>query len=82
MTSPPRRGNTDAASGEEDGMVFEDDRPAAKPATHVVGEDLSRLSVAELEARAAALRAEVERTEAAIAAKRSTEDAANALFRR
>ncbi|MQT13396.1 DUF1192 domain-containing protein [Segnochrobactrum spirostomi] len=56
--------------------------PRPKPTTETLGEDLSRLSVAELEGRVERLRAEIARVEAAIAGRRSVEDAANALFRR
>lgn len=63
-------------------MAMEDDRPAKAAATHVVGEPLAALSIAELEARIGQLQAEIGRVGAAIAAKKATEDAANALFRR
>ncbi|MFN3869355.1 MAG: DUF1192 domain-containing protein [Hyphomicrobiaceae bacterium] len=45
-----------------------------------VGEDLSRLSIAELEARVAALKDEITRVETQIAVKRGYEAAASALF--
>jgi uncharacterized small protein (DUF1192 family) len=51
-----------------------------RPSGITVGEDLSRLSVAELEARALALGEEIARTQAAIAEKRSGLSAAQALF--
>lgn len=63
-------------------MAIEDDRPPPKRAAHVVGEDVSRLSVAELDERIGLLRAEIARLEAAVAARRSTANAADALFRR
>lgn len=63
-------------------MRDDEQDPRPKPTTETLGEDLSRLSVAELEGRVARLKAEIARVEAAIAAKRSVEDAANALFKR
>lgn len=63
-------------------MAMDDDRPAPPAGAHVVGEPLAALSIDELETRIVLLEAEILRLEAAIAAKRSTEDAANALFRR
>ena len=53
-----------------------------KPSGIVLGEDLSRLSVAELEQRLVALRAEIERLTAEQAAKKAHEAAAAALFKR
>jgi uncharacterized small protein (DUF1192 family) len=61
-------------------MDLDDFRPKPKPAI-VVGEKLDDHSVAELEARIAALRAEIERTEAELSAKRSRVAAAEALFK-
>lgn len=54
-------------------------RTTAKPIG--VGEDLSQLSIAELEHRIKALRDEIVRVEAEVAAKRRHEAAASALFR-
>jgi len=45
-------------------------------------EDLEIYGVAELEARIAALQAEIERTQAQLAKKKAGRDAANALFGR
>ncbi len=54
-----------------------------KPAKAVtLGEDLKSLSVAELEARIVALRAEIERVEEELRAKKAHEAAASALFKR
>lgn len=47
-----------------------------------VGDNLSTLSVAELEARIAAFEAEIERVKAELEAKRRHEEAASALFKR
>jgi len=63
-------------------MAMEDDRPAPPSGAHLVGEPLAALSIADLETRIVLLEAEILRIEAAIAAKKATEDAANALFRR
>jgi len=57
------------------------DEPKAKNAKAiVVGEDLSQLSIADLDARVAALKAEIERIEAMAAAKRRHSAAAAQLF--
>lgn len=59
------------------------DEPRHQPTiTIVVGEDLTRMSVAELDARVAALRAEITRVEVEIARKRKQQSAADALFKR
>lgn len=46
-----------------------------------VGQDLSNLGVAELEARLETLKAEIDRTIAEVAKKKAQADAAAALFR-
>lgn len=61
--------------------IDEDDRPRPK-VTHEIGQDLTLLSVAELEARIALMRGEIERLEADIARKRSTRAAADQFFKR
>jgi len=61
-------------------MDMDDIRPIKKPDL-IVGEDLSLLSLAELEARIAALEAEIARVSEALAAKRSSKAAADAVFR-
>lgn len=61
--------------------MFEDDRPARKTA-HDIGQDLSLLAVDELKARIALLKAEIERLEAAVAAKGAIRAAADSLFKR
>ena len=62
-------------------MPQSDDEP--RPATPgiVVGEDLARLSESELSARIEALRAEIERVEAALAVKEASRRAAASFFR-
>jgi len=63
-------------------MALFDDEPK-KPATqHVVGQDLSLLSVAELAERIAQLKTEIARLEADMKAKDATKNAAEALFKR
>jgi len=59
-----------------------DDLQPKKKASEVVGEDLSNLSVADLEARIASLEAEIVRVRKELNAKRAHEDAAAALFKR
>jgi uncharacterized small protein (DUF1192 family) len=61
-------------------LIDEDDRPRPK-VTHEIGQDLTLLSVQELEARVAMLRGEIERLEADIARKRSTRAAADQFFK-
>lgn len=61
-------------------MDWDDDRP--KPAAPVtVGEPLGNLSIADLEARIAALTQEIERVRRELEAKRAHETAAAALFK-
>jgi uncharacterized small protein (DUF1192 family) len=61
-------------------MRDEDDRPKKKIA-HEIGQDLSVLSVFELKERIEFLKAEIERLEAAAAAKGSAKNAADAFFK-
>ncbi|PLX35880.1 MAG: DUF1192 domain-containing protein [Hyphomicrobiales bacterium] len=61
--------------------LFDDDRPVKRPVTHEVGQDLSQLSVAELEDRLALLRDEIERVEREIAGKEKSRSAADAFFK-
>jgi uncharacterized small protein (DUF1192 family) len=62
-------------------MDWDELKPWPKPAI-ALGDPLTTLSIAELEARIAALRQEIERVEQEIKAKRAHEDAAQALFKR
>lgn len=59
----------------------EDERPVVK-AGQVIGEDLTRLSVAEIEARIGALRAEIDRLSDALRHRSGVMSAADALFKR
>jgi uncharacterized small protein (DUF1192 family) len=52
-----------------------------RPKAQCLGEDLKTLSVGELEAWIVALKAEIQRVEAEIAAKKAHERAASALFK-
>ena len=60
--------------------VFDDDLPKRRSA-HEIGSDLSLLSVEELTARIALLKAEIERLEAARVAKDDSRNAAEKFFR-
>jgi uncharacterized small protein (DUF1192 family) len=60
--------------------IDDDDKPRPK-ITHELGQDLSLLSVDDIEARIAALAAEIERLKADATKKRASRDAANAFFK-
>ena len=61
--------------------LFDDDRPK-KVAAHEIGQDLSLLSVAELEDRIGLLNAEIGRLEADKRQKATVKSAAESLFRK
>ena len=62
-------------------MDWDDVRP--KPQKEItVGANLSGLSIEDLEARIAALTAEIERVKTELAAKRAQQQAADTLFKR
>lgn len=63
-------------------MALFDDEPKKKKPVHEIGQDLSLLSVGDLNERILALRAEITRLEAELAVKGSTKSAAEALFKR
>ncbi len=63
-------------------MADDDAKPVKAPVTHRVGEPLDTLSVDDLDERIAVLKAEIQRLEAAMAAKRASRDAADAVFKR
>jgi uncharacterized small protein (DUF1192 family) len=63
-------------------MPLIDDEPVKKPTVHTVGEDLSRLSVDELNERIELLRAEIARLEVAVAEKLASRNSADTFFRR
>jgi uncharacterized small protein (DUF1192 family) len=62
-------------------MAIEDDDKPKRKISHEIGQDLSLLSVAELNERVALLNAEIERLQAAAAKKRASKDAANSVFK-
>jgi uncharacterized small protein (DUF1192 family) len=59
----------------------EDDRPKPK-SVHEIGQDLSMLSLGEIDERVAALQAEIERLMLARAKKDASRSAADAFFRK
>ncbi len=61
--------------------MTDDDRPR-KPVTHELGQDLSLLSVGELEERVLLLREEIARLESAAAGKRASRGAADLFFKK
>ena len=61
--------------------IEDDDRPKKKLA-HEIGQDLSLLSLKELEERIAALQEEIARLETAGAKKRASRSAADQFFKR
>lgn len=62
-------------------MASEDDDRPRKKITHEIGQDLSLLSVEELNERIALLTTEAERLREAAAKKRASKDAANSFFK-
>lgn len=62
-------------------MAVEDDDKPRRKITHELGQDLSLLSVGDVEDRIAILAAEIERLKADAAKKRASRDAANAFFK-
>lgn len=63
-------------------MALFDDEPVKPKRVHEVGQDLSLLSVDELNERIGQLRAEIARLEQELSSKGATKLAAEALFRR
>ena len=61
--------------------IDEDDRPKKK-LTHEIGQDLTLLSVKELNERVALMREEIARLEADIARKQASRSAADSVFKR
>ena len=59
----------------------EDDRPKTK-SVHEIGQDLSMLSLAEIDLRVAALQGEIERLEEARLKKTASRSAADSFFRK
>ena len=63
-------------------MALFDEVPPERPRPHTIGEDLSTLSLAEIDLRIGLLEAEIRRLRDAHAAKSASRDAAAAFFRR
>jgi len=61
--------------------LFDDDKPVKKP-SHELGQDIATLSVGELKSRIAMLETEIARLEAEIAAKSSSRNVAENLFKK
>ncbi len=59
-----------------------DDLTPKKPKGHEIGQDLSKLSVAELQALVETLKDEIARVEQVLDAKQSSKSAAEAAFKR
>lgn len=66
----------------EEMMALFDDTPPKKKTTHEIGQDLSALSVHEIDERIALLQAEIDRLAAAKAGKLASKSAADAFFSR
>ena len=60
-------------------MPIEDDDRPRKKVSHEIGQDLSLLSVTELNDRIALLSSEIERLNAAVAKRNASKDAANSF---
>lgn len=63
-------------------MTMDDHHHPLKPFGPILGEDVSLLSIEEMEERIAACRQEIERLEAALSDKRASRAAADSVFRR
>lgn len=61
--------------------MFDDEAPACRRTVHEIGQDLSALSIEEIELRIAQLREEIERLAEARARKVGVQAAAQALFK-
>ncbi len=59
--------------------IFDEESPVRRTGP-VVGEDLSLLSIEELEERIAIFRREIERLQQTVSAKRKSRDAAHSVF--
>lgn len=60
---------------------FGEEKPVKKPTTHEIGQDLSTLSVHELDERMGLLKAEIARLEAARTAKEASRQSAESVFK-
>ena len=62
--------------------IADEEQPKKKKTAHELGEDLSALSLEELDERVAVLKTEIARIESAISAKRASADLAASFFKR
>jgi uncharacterized small protein (DUF1192 family) len=62
-------------------MAIEDDDRPRKKVTHEIGQDLSLLSLEELNERIALLNSEIERLQTAATKKRASKEAADSFFK-
>jgi uncharacterized small protein (DUF1192 family) len=70
-----------AQKNQEEMMPSEDDDRPRKKISHEIGQDLSLLSVTELNERIALLSSEIERLRAAVNKRNASKDAANSFFK-
>ena len=61
--------------------IFADELTRPKPAAHDLGQDLSTLSIAEIDERIEIMKREIERLQEARGRKEASKDAASAFFR-
>ena len=61
--------------------IFADDLTRPKPAAHDVGQDLSALSISEIDERVEILEREIDRLKEARGRKEASKDAASAFFK-
>jgi uncharacterized small protein (DUF1192 family) len=76
-----RAGSGNRSEHQEDMMPSEDDDRPRKKISHEIGQDLSLLSVAELDERIVLLASEIERLKAAVAKRNASKNAANSFFK-
>ncbi len=62
-------------------MAFIDDEPVKKKLAHEIGQDVSQVSIGELEERIGLMRAEIARLEAEVEKRRASRSAAESVFR-
>ena len=63
-------------------MATDEDPAPKKPPGHVIGQDLSALSIEELLERVETLKSEIVRIEAAVTRKRASRTSADQVFKR
>ncbi len=62
-------------------MAIEDDDKPRKKISHEIGQDLSLLSVEELDQRIALMTSEIDRLQLAVTRKRASKEAADSFFK-